>query len=180
MKLSGLNLHLTRQNKQNMTSPPINERDFASIINQHSRIINKVSYFYATDKLPFDDLRQEIHVNLWLGLKQFRGDSKISTWIYRVAVNSALMALRSSRSRIETVSLEFGRLDISSEIDDAQRENLQTLYALINRLEDIEKAIILLWLDEYSYDEIADTLGLKRNTVATKIHRIKDKLSKQI
>ncbi len=180
MKLSGLNLHLTRQNKQIMTSPPINERDFASIINQHSRIINKVSYFYATDKLPFDDLRQEIHVNLWLGLKQFRGDSKISTWIYRVAVNSALMALRSSRSRIETVSLDFGMLDISSEIDDAQRENLQTLYALINRLEDIEKAIILLWLDEYSYDEIADTLGLKRNTVATKIHRIKDKLSKQI
>ncbi len=58
--------------------------------------------------------------------------------------------------------------------------NLQALHSLINRLEDIEKAIILLWLDEYSYDEIADTLGLKRNTVATKIHRIKDKLSKQI
>ncbi|MBO5456533.1 MAG: sigma-70 family RNA polymerase sigma factor [Muribaculaceae bacterium] len=163
-----------------MTSPPINEREFASLIKQHSRIINKVSYFYATDKMPFDDLRQEIYVNIWLGLGQFRGDSKISTWIYRVAVNSALMALRSSKQKIETVSLDFGILDISSEIDDAQRENLQTLRSLINRLEDIEKAIILLWLDEYSYDEIADTLGLKRNTVAIKIHRIKDKLSKQI
>lgn len=85
MKLSGLNLHLTRQNKQNkrsMTDPPTNERDFASLIKQHSRIINKVSYFYATDKLPFDDLRQEIYVNIWLGLKQFRGDSKISTWSF--------------------------------------------------------------------------------------------------
>ena len=130
-----------------MTDPPTNEKDFASLIKQHSRIINKVSYFYATDKLPFDDLRQEIYVNIWLGLKQFRGDSKISTWIYRVAVNSALMALRSSKSNI---------------------------------VEDMEKAIILLWLDEYSYDEIADTLGLKRNTVAVKIHRIKDKLSKQM
>ena len=149
-----------------MTDPPINERDFALIIEQHSRIINKVSYFYATGKLTFDDLRQEIYVNIWLGLKQFRGDSKISTWIYRVAVNSALMALRSSKPKIETVSLDFRLLDISSEIDDAQKENLQTLHSLINRLENIEKAIILLWLDEYSYDEIADTVGLKRNTVS--------------
>lgn len=183
MKLLGLNVHLTRQNKQNkrsMTDPPTNERDFASLIKQHSRIINKVSYFYATDKLPFDDLRQEIYVNIWLGLKQFRGDSKMSTWIYRVAVNSALMALRSSKPKIETVSLNFGLLDISSEADDVQRENLQALQSLINRLEDIEKAIMLLWLDEHSYDEIADIVGLKRNTVAVKIHRIKDKLSKQM
>ncbi len=150
------------------------------MVKEHSRIINKVSYFYATGKVPFDDLRQEIHVNIWLGLKQFRGDCKLSTWVYRVAVNSALMAIRSSKSNIETVSVDFGLLDISSEIDDAQKENLQALHSLINRLEDIEKAVILLWLDEYSYDEIADTLGLKRNTVAVKIHRIKEKLSKQI
>ena len=183
MKLSGLNLHLTRQSKQNklsMTDPPTTERDFASFIKQHSRIINKVSYFYATDKLPFDDIRQEIYVSIWLGLNQFRGNSKMSTWIYRVAVNSALMALRSSKPKIETVSVDFGLLEASTEIDDAQKENFQALHSLINRLEDIEKAIILLWLDEYSYDEIADTLGLKRNTVATKIHRIKDKLVKLI
>lgn len=163
-----------------MISPPINEREFASLINEHSRIINKVSYFYASEKLPYDDLRQEIYVNIWLGLKQFRGDSKISTWIYRVAVNSALMAIRSLKPRIETIPMDFSILDISSEIDDMQKENLQQLYSLINRLEKIEKAIILLWLDEYSYDEIADTLGLKRNTVAIKIHRIKNKLSKSL
>lgn len=130
--------------------------------------------------MPFDDLRQEIYLNIWLGLNQFRGESKMSTWIYRVAVNSALMTFRSSRPRIETVSLDLGLLNASTEIDDTERENLQTLLSLINRLEDIEKAIILLWLDEYSYEEIADTLGLKRNTVAVKIHRIKEKLSKKI
>ena len=130
--------------------------------------------------MSFDELPQEIYANIWLGLEQFGNDSKILTWIYRVAVNSALMALRSSKSKVKTVSLDFGLLDISSEIDDVQRENLQTLRSLIDKLEDIEKAIILLWLDEYSYEEIADTLGFKRNTVATKIHRIKDKLSKQI
>ena len=163
-----------------MKSPPINEREFASLIQEHSRIINKVCYFYATDKMPFDDLRQEIYLNIWLGLNQLRGESKMSTWIYRVAVNSALMTFRSSRPRIETVSLDLGLLNASTEIDDTERENLQTLLSLINRLEDIEKAIILLWLDEYSYEEIADTLGLKRNTVAVKIHRIKEKLSKKI
>jgi len=163
-----------------MTSPPLNERDFNALIKQHSRTINKVSYFYATDKMPFEDLRQEIHLNIWLGLKQFRGDSKISTWIYRVAVNAALMALRSSRPKIDTVPLDHKLIDLSSEIDDAQRERLQAIRSLIDRLEDVEKAIILLWLDEYPYDEIADTLGLKRNTVATKIHRIKEKLSKSM
>lgn len=161
-----------------MTSPPISQREFASVIQAYSRIINKVCYFYATGRMPFDDLRQEIYVNIWLGLRKFKGESKISTWIYRIAVNTALMALRSSRSDIETVSPAINLPYISSEIDDAQRENLQSLHVLINRLEDMEKAIILLWLDEYAYDEIADTLGMKRNTVATKIRRIKDKLSK--
>ncbi len=173
-------MHLKKQNKLSMTSPPLSEKEFASLIREHSAIINKVSYFYADDILPFDDLRQEIYVNIWLGLSRFRGESKMSTWIYRVAVNSALMAIRSSKPRLETVALDFSRLDPSSEMDDLQKENLQALHSLINRLEDIEKAIILLWLDEYSYDEIAATLGLKRNTVATKIHRIKEKLSKSI
>ncbi|WP_289741670.1 sigma-70 family RNA polymerase sigma factor [uncultured Duncaniella sp.] len=163
-----------------MNGPPITERDFARLVKEHSRIINKICYFYSSEKLPFDDLRQEIYVNIWQGLSQFRGESKMSTWIYRVAVNSALMAIRSSKVRPETVAIDFSALALTTEIDDAQKENLQMLYDLINRLEDIEKAIILLWLDEYSYDEIADTIGLKRNTVATKIHRIKDKLSKQI
>lgn len=163
-----------------MTSPPINEKEFASFIRQHSRIINKVSYFYATPKQPFDDLRQEIYINLWLGLKDFRGDSKVSTWVYRVAVNSALMALRSTGRKVETVDMDLASLEMSTELDDAQRENLQALHSLINRLEEIEKAIILLWLDEFQYEEIAETLGMKRNTVATKIHRIKEKLSKTI
>lgn len=181
MKLSGLNVHLTRRNQiNNMTSPPLSDMEFASLIEQHSRIINKVSYFYATEAMPFDDLRQEIYVNIWQSLSQFRGDSKMSTWIYRVAVSAALMTLRSSRRKVETVPYDVGLSDISSEIDDAQKENLQTLRTLIDRLEAMEKAIILLWLDEYSYEDIAETLGLKRNTVATKIHRIKDKLSKSI
>lgn len=159
-----------------MKSPPISEREFARIISEHSRIINKVCFFYATDKMPYDDLRQEIYVNLWLGINQFRGDSKLSTWVYRVAVNSALMAIRNYRSRLDTFPIELIGSEMSSEHDDAQREQLKALYDLINCLPPIDKALILLWLDEYPYDEIAGIMGMPRNTVATKLHRIKAKL----
>lgn len=130
--------------------------------------------------MPYEDLRQEICLNIWLGLGKFRGDSKISTWIYRVAVNSALMTLRSSAPKFETVGMEFALPLMSEEIDDSWKDNLRELYALIDRLEPIEKAVILLWLEGYSYDEIADLIGLKRNTVASRIRRIKEKLSKSI
>lgn len=163
-----------------MESPPMNEKEFAALIRQHSGIINKVSYFYATPQIPFDDLRQEIYLNIWKALPRFKGESKVSTWIYRVAVNSALMTIRSYKPKIETVAFDFSIPDVSSELDDTQKENLRSLYLLIDRLEAIEKAVILLWLDEYSYEDIADTLGLKRNTVAAKIHRIKEKLTKSI
>ena len=156
------------------------EQSFIRLIKEYGPTITKVCYFYAVDSDDLNDLRQEVMINLWRGFDRYRGEASPSTWIYRVAVNSALMALRSSKPKIETVSLNFGLLDISSEADDAQRENLQALQSLINRLEDIEKAIMLLWLDEHSYDEIADIIGLKRNTVAVKIHRIKEKLSKQM
>lgn len=167
-----------KQNRLNMKSPPATEREFASIIQEHSKIINKVCYFYASDKIPFEDLRQEVYVNIWLGLNKFREESKLSTWIYRVAVNSALMTLRSSKQRIDVVPINLEIINATTETDDTQRENLQTIQTLIKRLKDFEKAIILLWLDDYSYDEISEILGLKRNTVAVKIHRIKQKISK--
>lgn len=127
-------------------------------------------------KVPYEDLRQEILTNLWLGLEQFRGASKLSTWVYRVAVNSALMAIRNYKPKVETLPFEISTTDISSEADDNKAEQLAALHELINQLLPIEKAIILLWLDEYSYEEIADIIGIERNNVATKLHRIKNKL----
>ncbi|MDE5555235.1 MAG: sigma-70 family RNA polymerase sigma factor [Muribaculaceae bacterium] len=159
-----------------MKSPPVNENEFASIIREHAALINKVCFFYATDKIPYDDLRQEIYVNLWLGISKFRGDCKISTWIYRVAVNSALMAIRNYKSKLETLPIEFTPHELSSEVDDEQKERLQSLYEIINCLQPIEKALILLWLDEYQYDEIAEIMDMPRNTIATKLRRIKEKL----
>ncbi len=159
-----------------MKSPPRTSRAFTSFVKEHSRIINKVCWAYATPKVPYEDLRQEILTNLWLGLEQFRGTSKVSTWVYRVAVNSALMAIRNYKPRVETLPFEISVADISSEADDHKAEQLAALHELINLLMPIEKAIILLWLDEYSYDDIAKIIGIERNNVATKLHRIKSKL----
>ncbi len=159
-----------------MESPPKTSREFTSFVKEHSRIINKICWAYSTPKVPYEDLRQEILTNLWLGLEQFRGASKLSTWVYRVAVNSALMAIRNYKPKVETQPFEITAGDISSESEDNVAAQLAALHELINQLLPIEKAIILLWLDEYSYEEIADIIGIERGNVATKLHRIKNKL----
>jgi RNA polymerase sigma-70 factor (ECF subfamily) len=109
-------------------------------------------------------------------MRQFKGDSKVSTWVYRVAVNSALMAIRNYKPKVETIPFELSSAELSSEYEDRRSEQLASLHELINQLLPIEKAIILLWLDEYSYDEIAEIIGIERNNVAVKLHRIKNKL----
>ena len=161
-----------------MKSPPENEILFNSLIKENSRIINSVCYFYSSDIIPFEDLRQEVYINIWKGLDQFRSESKVSTWIYRIAINTALMEIRTGKKKINTVPIDSMVFNISQETDNSQKDRLETLDSLIKKLDDIEKAIILLWLDEYSYEEIAEATGLKKCNVATKIFRIKEKLSK--
>ena len=161
-----------------MKSPPENEILFNSLIKENSRIINSVCYFYSSEIIPFEDLRQEVYINIWKGLNQFRSESKVSTWIYRVAINTALMAIRTGKKIINTVPIGPMVFNISHETDNSQKDRIETLNSLIDKLDEIEKAIILLWLDEYSYEEIAETMGMKKSNVATKIFRIKEKLSK--
>ena len=161
-----------------MKSPPENEILFNSLIKENSRIINSVCYFYSSEIIPFEDLRQEVYINIWKGIDQFRSESKVSTWIYRIAINTALMAIRTGKKRINTVSIDQTVFNISNDTDNFQKDKLEALDSLIEKLDDTEKAIILLWLDEYSYEEIAETMGMKKSNVATKIFRIKEKLSK--
>ena len=161
-----------------MKSPPELEALFTFLIKENSRIINSVCYFYSSDSIPFEDLRQEVYINIWKGLDKFRSDSKASTWIYRIAINTALMAIRTGKKKINTVPIDSIVLNISQETENPHKDRLGILNNLIEKLDDIEKAIILLWLDEFSYEEIAETMGLKKSNVATKIFRIKEKLSK--
>lgn len=141
---------------------------------QHKQIIYKVCFMYASDDETVNDLFQEVALNLWKSFSRFRGDSKVTTWVYRIAVNTCISWLRVSGKRIKTVPLTFSMTELLS--DEQEKENLRELYALINRLGKLERALILLWLEERSYEEIAEILDISVSNVGVRIYRIKAKL----
>lgn len=155
---------------------------FKSLIKRHEKIIFSVSFFYSNADVPYDDLRQEIMISLFKGYHTFRGDSAESTWVYRVCINTCLFAIKRLTSAVRTVPVENlrGMLCEAGEDNSELRERLEWLYGAIAGLNPMDKAIILMWLDELSYDEIAGNLGIPRNTVASRLHRIKSKLSSKI
>lgn len=144
---------------------------FLEMIRQNEGIIYKVTSFYTDTEHPLGDLYQEVVLNLWKAFPSFRGDSKYSTWIYRIALNTCVSFYRRSKKDISYVDIS---MDIPDVVDN--NEEIQELYKLINRLGKIERALVLLYLDDKSYKEIAEITGLTVTNVATKISRIKDKL----
>lgn len=114
-------------------------------------------------------------INIWTGLDAFRGEAKMSTWLYRLAINTCITWHRRNRRDRLFVPVDTIR-DIPDTSDDT-RGNLNELYALIGRLEPFDKALITLWLDEKSYDEISAILGITKANVATRLHRVKARLS---
>lgn len=153
------------------------EQQFLTLIENNKKTIYKVSLMYADDNEHQQDIYQDIVLNLWTAFPSFRGDSKDSTWVYRIALNTCVSELRRKKSRPTTTPLTY---DLDSLIDDdgAYREQVRELYRLINRLSELERAIILLWLDEKSYDDISSILGITASNVGVKINRIKEKLKK--
>ncbi len=151
---------------------------FLDIINENNGLIYKVCYMYAVDQEHLKDLYQEVTANIWQGLASYRGDSKMSTWIYRIAINTCVSDLRRNERRPAATS----DLDAVGEIIDESHEHasrLRAMYEMIAMLGKLDKALIMLWLDEYSYDEIAAMTGLQRNNVASRLHRIKQRLIRQ-
>lgn len=152
--------------------------DFESFVREHRRIIGKVCYLYALDGDDFNDLYQEVLINLWRGFEGFEGRAKPSSWVYRVGLNTCISYCRRNRRHTGAAPLAacMGMADEEAERSDRLRE----LDALINRLDPLEKALVMLWLDEVPYEEIARIMGLTRNNVASKLHRIKLKLREQV
>lgn len=152
------------------------EKEFELLTYQYGGIISKVCFFYSSDAEHYKDLRQEVLANLWKGFDGFRGSAKVSTWIYRVSLNSCISFHRKHERNMNVTSIDEMTELVDPTVD--RPELLREMYRLINLLGKIEKAVILLWLDERSYDEISEVTGLPRNTVASKLHRIKDKLTR--
>lgn len=163
------------QDKDNRRDDQGLKQAFEETVRRYDGVIRKVCYFYATDVDDFDDLRQEALVNLWRGFPRFRGDASMSTWIYRVTLNSCVSFFRKHRRRGSTVPVDEHPELIAE--DDEKGAMLREMYRMINRLPAADKALILLWLDEHSYDEIASIMGQPRNTVASRLRRAKEKLT---
>ena len=137
-------------------------------------MIYKVCYLYANPNAPLNDLYQDVVLNLWKAYPKYRKECKISTWIYRIALNTCISFYRKEKNIPEIVSLTKEII----EAHDPVNEMLKQLYRMINQLGQLDKSIILLYLEEKSYEEIAEITGLTVTNVATKLSRIKDKLKK--
>ncbi len=150
------------------------EKEFLEIINKHQKIIYKICHLYTNRHADFVDLYQEIIYQLWKSFDRFEGKSKISTWIYRVALNTALYNLRKTElERKQTVRLDTN-FDI--ETDEQSDELMEQLKIMIERLSDAEKSLLLLQLEGLNYKEIAEITGLSLSNVGTKLNRIRNKL----
>lgn len=153
------------------------ERTFVRITEEYNSIISGICFSYATDPDDLKDLRQDIMINIWKGLQSYRGESSLSTWIYRVALNTCVSTVRKRSHRPVTVPIETRTEEQSSEADDALRDKIAYLHSVIATLSSLDKAVITMWLDECKYEEIAEVTGISRSNVAVRINRIKQKLS---
>jgi len=153
------------------------ETKFLLDFENNQGIIHKICRIYTTDSDAHKDLFQEITIQLWKNYSKFRGDSKFSTWMYRVALNTAISLYRKSSKRIKTEDYSDIEYKIQSvEYDDNQELQLKALYAAIHQLNDIDKALIFLYLEDKPFKEISITLGISDINARVKMNRAKEKL----
>lgn len=153
------------------------EKEYEEAINRFSGIISKICYYFASDSEEFKDLRQEVLYNVWKGWDSFRNDAKLSTWIYRVTFNTCISFQRKEKKSKNLISIDQA-LEIPDDNESRKMEKYKTMHTLIRKLGFEDRAIILMWLDEKSYEEISELMGINRNTLAVRLKRIKEKLVK--
>jgi RNA polymerase sigma-70 factor (ECF subfamily) len=156
---------------------PVKEKEFLRLVSQHESLLHKICHVYANDALEKQDLFQEIVIQLWKSFENFRNESKISTWIYRIALNTALTQKRRDKTKIPIRFVDALKDDRAVENEsNRQDEKIRLLYDAIAKLTEVEKAIVMLYLDEKSYQEMEEVLGMNQGTLRVKMSRIKDKL----
>ena len=155
------------------------ENKFLEDFESNQNIVHKVCRIYTTNPDEHKDLFQEITIQLWKNYGKFRGDSKFSTWMYRVALNTAISLYRKSKKTLKTQDIDEVIFKIQShEYDDTEEQQLKKLHEAIHELNDIDKALIFLYLEDKPYKEISNTLGITEVNARVKMNRAKDKLKK--
>ncbi len=153
------------------------EKKFVDIVHKYERVIYKVCSFYVSGESPMSDLYQEAVYNLWKGFLKFRNECSMSTWIYRVVLNTCISGLRKEKRQLRNYISVSVLENVLPEPDDTEgQETIDEMYRLIDQLKTLEKAVVLLYLEDKSYQEIAEITGLTIGNVAMKLKRSKDKL----
>jgi RNA polymerase sigma-70 factor (ECF subfamily) len=152
---------------------------FISLVNTNRSILYKICRMYGVTEPDRQDLFQEIVIQLWRSYPSFRGEARFSTWLYRIALNTAISDLRKQRrfgTPVDPEALSIPLQDIQYASD--KEEQLQQLYAAIGRLTEVEKALTMLYLEDKSYQEMEEILGISQNNLRVKMNRVKEKLRK--
>jgi len=153
-------------------------RDFyISFIEPYSPIIIKICRAYTDTEQDFEDYYQEVCLQIWRSRDSFHEHAKWSTWIYRLSLNVCLTLLKKEKNNKDK-HLAYNPTEHLADSNAFENEDLNLLYSAIKKLKEIDRAVILLYLEEKSYQEIADILGTKPNNIGVRINRIKDKLKK--
>lgn len=158
-----------------------NETFFQEILQAHKGIIYKVANSYCEDDENRKDLIQEIIIQLWRSLDSYNPEFKLSTWIYRIALNVSISFYRIERKRsvvhkgLSEDLLVFEKIEVKAEIDDSQQK-VDLLFKFIRELKEIDRALILLYLEDKSHQEISEIMGLSTTNISSRVHRIKNKL----
>ncbi len=153
------------------------EKEFLQIITDNQGIIHKVCSIYCDSEEDRRDLFQEILVQLWKSFPSFRNESKFSTWMYRVALNTAITSFKKDKRQPDKTGIPYENLQLAVEVYDTSTEDqIKMLNSAVSKLTGIEKSIILLFLEDKKYEEIAEITGITQNYVRVKMNRIKKKL----
>lgn len=153
------------------------EQEFISKIEKHKGIIFKISKMYMTEKDDRSDLFQEITYQLWKAYPGFRDESKFSTWLYRIALNTAIIFLKSEKRRSFIGREDFANnIIVQEDYNDDKEERLSKMYKAIHQLNPIDKAFIFYYLEDFSGKQIAYEMGISEGNVRVKMNRAKNKL----
>lgn len=153
------------------------EHQFVSNLEKHQNIAHKICRIYTNDQDSHNDLFQEITIQLWKAYPKFRGEAKFSTWMYRVALNTAITLYRKKKRSIRTQDYDDVQFKIrTEEYDDETEQYLKLMYNAIKELNDIDKALVFLYLEDKNYAEISYTLGITEVNARVKMNRVKTKL----
>ena len=149
---------------------------FTQLVREHKSTIYTVCYMFSKDEEEVNDLFQETLINMWKGIDSFREESKISTWIYRVALNTCLLQERKKKRQVPQVPLT---MDVNFfEDDSANATQVRQLHQRIGKLGLVDRALVMMWLEGMSYDEIGAVMGISAQHVGVKLFRIKEMLKK--